>query len=59
MVGCVKRSVLDKPRMLSVLDYLEIRKSYAAGESMNSIAERLGHYQKTVSAVIRPTTGAP
>jgi len=45
--------------MLSVLDYLEICKSDASGESMNSIAERLGHYQKTVSAVIRPTTGAP
>jgi len=45
--------------MVSVLDYLEICKSDASGESMNSIAERLGHYQKTISAVIRPTTGAP
>lgn len=45
--------------MLSVLDYLEIRKSHAAGESMNSIAARLGHCQKTVSAVIHSTTGEP
>lgn len=45
--------------MLSVLDYLEIRKSHAAGESMNSIARRLGHCQKTVSKAIHSPTGRP
>ena len=34
--------------MLTVLDYLEIRKAHAAGESMRSIARRLDHCQKSV-----------
>jgi DNA-binding NarL/FixJ family response regulator len=45
--------------MLTVLDYLEIRKAHAAGESLNSIAFRLGHCQKTVSKVIASQTGQP
>lgn len=45
--------------MLSVLDYLEIRKAHAAGESMRSIAARLGHCHKTISKVIDCPTGAP
>ena len=45
--------------MLSVLDYLEIRKAHAAGESIRSIAARLGHCHKTVSKAIRCPTGIP
>lgn len=45
--------------MLTVLDYLEIRKAHAGGESMNSIALRLGRCQKTISKVIRSQTGEP
>jgi len=29
--------------MLTVLDFLEIRKAHATGESIRSIAARLGH----------------
>lgn len=42
-----------------MLDYLEIRKSHAAGESIRSIAFRLGHCQKTVGRAIRSQTGEP
>ena len=45
--------------MLTVLDYLDIRKAHAGGESMNSIAARLGRCQKTISKVIRSQTGEP
>lgn len=45
--------------MLSVLDYLEIRKAHAGGESMRSIAVRLGHCHKTISKAIRCPTGVP
>jgi len=45
--------------MLSVLDYLEIRKSHAAGESIRSIAARLGHCHKTVSRAVHSPTGEP
>jgi transposase len=45
--------------MLTVLDYLEIRKAHAAGESIRSIAQRLGHCQKTVGRAIRSQTGEP
>src|SRR5476651_1306079 len=45
--------------MLTVLDYLEVRKAYAAGESIRSIAARLGHCQKSVSRSIRSETGEP
>ncbi|MCY7300190.1 MAG: IS21 family transposase, partial [Ilumatobacteraceae bacterium] len=44
---------------LTVLDYLEIRKAHASGESMNSIARRLGHCQKAVSRAIHSQTGEP
>lgn len=42
-----------------MLNYLEIRKSHAAGESIRSIAARLGHCQKSVRRVIRSQTGEP
>jgi len=42
-----------------VLDYLEIRKAHAAGESIRSIAGRLGHCQKSVSRAIKSQTGEP
>jgi len=45
--------------MLTVLDYLEIRKAHAAGESIRSIAARLGHCQKSVRRAIRSQTGEP
>ena len=45
--------------MLTVLDYLEIRKAHAAGESIRSIAQRLGHCQKSVGRAIRSQTGEP
>jgi len=45
--------------MLTVLDYLEIRKAHAAGESIRSIASRLGHCQKSVGRAIRSQTGEP
>lgn len=45
--------------MLSVLDYLEIRKAHAGGESMRSIASRLGHCHKTIRKAISCPTGAP
>jgi transposase len=45
--------------MLTVLDFLEIRKAHAGGESMRSIAARLGHCQKSVSRAIRSQTGEP
>ncbi len=45
--------------MLTVLDYLEIRKAHASGESMRSIARRLGHCQKSVRRAIRSGTGEP
>jgi transposase len=45
--------------MLTVLDYLEIRKAHAAGESIRSIAARLGHCQKSVRRAIRSPTGEP
>jgi IS30 family transposase len=45
--------------MLTVLDYLEIRKAHAAGESIRSIANRLGHCQKSVARAIRSETGEP
>jgi transposase len=45
--------------MLTVLDYLEIRKAHAAGESIRSIARRLGHCQKSVSRAIRSESGEP
>jgi len=45
--------------MLTVLDYLEIRKSHAAGESMRSIAKRLGHCLKSVRRAIGAPTGEP
>lgn len=50
---------MDKPRMLTVLDFLEIRKAHAAGESIRSIAARLGHCQKSVGRAIRSETGEP
>ena len=42
-----------------MLDYLEIRKAHAAGESIRSIASRLGHCQKSVSRAIHSPTGEP
>ena len=42
-----------------MLDYLEIRKAHAAGESMRSIAGRLGHCQKSVRRAIKSQTGEP
>jgi len=45
--------------MLTVLDFLEIRKAHAAGESIRSIAARLGHCQKSVARAIRSETGEP
>jgi transposase len=45
--------------MLTVLDYLEIRKAHASGESIRSIAQRLGHCQKSVSRAIQSQTGEP
>jgi transposase len=45
--------------MLTVLDFLEIRKAHAAGESIRSIAARLGHCQKSVGRAIRSETGEP
>lgn len=42
-----------------MLDYLEIRKAHAAGESIRSIAARLGHCHKAVSRAIRSATGEP
>lgn len=45
--------------MLTVLDYLEIRKSHAAGESMRSISKRLGHCMKSVRRAIRAQSGEP
>lgn len=45
--------------MLTVLDFLEIRKAHASGESMRSIAARLGHCQKSVRRAIRSQTGEP
>ena len=42
-----------------MLDYLEIRKSRAAGESIRSISRRLGHCQKTISRAISSQTGEP
>lgn len=45
--------------MLTVLDYLDIRKCHAAGESMRSIARRLGHCLKSVSRAIHCESGEP
>ena len=45
--------------MLTVLDYLEIRKAHAAGESIRSIAHRLGHCHKTVRKAIQSPSGEP
>ncbi len=45
--------------MLTVLDYLEIRKAHAAGESIRSIALRLGHCHKSVQKAIRSPCGEP
>ncbi len=45
--------------MLTVLDFLEIRKAHAAGESIRSIVARLGHCQKSVRRVIESQTGEP
>lgn len=42
-----------------MLDFLEIRKAHAAGESIRSIAARLGHCQKSVARAIRSETGKP
>lgn len=42
-----------------MLDYLEIRKAHAAGESIRSIAARLGHCQKSVARAIQSETGEP
>jgi len=45
--------------MLTVLDFLDIRKAHAAGESIRSIASRQGHCQKSVGRAIRSETGEP
>ncbi len=45
--------------MLTVLDYLEIRKAHAAGDSIRSIANRLGHCQKSARRAILSQTGEP
>ena len=42
-----------------MLDYLEIRKAHASGESIRSIAARLGHCQKSVRRAIESQTGVP
>lgn len=42
-----------------MLDFLEIRKAYAGGESIRSIAARLGHCQKSVARAIRSEAGEP
>ena len=42
-----------------MLDYLEIRKAHAAGESIRSIAARLGHCPKSVRRAIHSQTGEP
>jgi transposase len=45
--------------MLTVMDYLEIRKAHAAGESIRSIARRLGHCHKSVRKAIGSASGDP
>ena len=45
--------------MLTVYDYLMIRTAHAQGESIRSLAQRLGHAQKTIRKVIASATGAP
>lgn len=45
--------------MLTVLDYLEIRKAHVAGESIRSIARRLGHCHKSVRKAIGSASGQP
>lgn len=45
--------------MLTVYDFLGIRTAHAQGESIRSIALRLGHSQKTLRKVIASATGQP
>lgn len=45
--------------MLTVLDYLQVRTAHAQGESIRSLAQRLGHAQKTIRKVIGSETGTP
>jgi IS30 family transposase len=50
---------VDKPEMLTVYDYLDIRAAHARGESVRSIARRLRHAQKTIRKVIASPDGRP
>jgi transposase len=50
---------VDKPEMLTVYDYLDIRSAHARGESVRSIAKRLRHAQKTIRKVIACPSGQP
>ena len=45
--------------MLTVYDYLKIRTAHAQGESIRSLAQRLGRAQKTIRKVIASETGEP
>lgn len=45
--------------MLTVLDYLEIRKAHVAGESIRSIAGRLGHCTKSIRRAVGSVSGEP
>ena len=45
--------------MLTVYDYLMIRTAHAQGESIRSLAQRLGRAQKTIRKVIASVTGEP
>ena len=45
--------------MLTVYDYLMIRTAHAQGESIRSLAQRLGRAQKTIRKVIASATGEP
>ena len=45
--------------MLTVYDYLMIRTAHAQGESIRSLAQRLGRAQKTIRKAIASATGEP
>ena len=50
---------MDKPEMLTVYDYLEIRAAHAQGESVRSMAKRLHCAPKTIRKAIASETGEP
>lgn len=59
MVSCFVALIADKPWMLNVHHYLDIRTAHARGESVRKIARRLRHSQDTVRKVIASQTGKP